>query len=142
MHTGQHAPLVVVGAVSVFVQRVGKHHTSLQKVLGLPPNEPVAPVIDSTLMAGFTQYGQQCPGYSVKVKPAGHDLIAGHSILPQGSTCLEVWTSILVFMSRSRATTYLPSAFLRNKAASPKVQRSAMHTTRNILQAKLSRLSK
>merc|ERR1719311_1605690 len=80
--TGQHCPLVVVGAVSVDVQRVGKHQTSLQNVLGLPPNSPVAPVRVSTLIAGLTQYGQQCPGYSVSTKPAGH-LSAGHSTLEQ-----------------------------------------------------------
>merc|ERR1719375_747432 len=84
--TGQHWPLVVVGAVSVLVHRVGKHQTSLQKVLALPPNSPVAPVKVSTLMAGLTQYGQQCPGSSVIVKPAGH-LSAAHSTFPQGSTC-------------------------------------------------------
>merc|ERR1719160_1815153 len=132
--TGQHWPFVVVGAVSDFVQSVGKHQTSEQNVLALPPNSSVAPVRVSTLIAGLTQYGQQCPGYSVRVKPAGH-LRSGHSTFPQGSTCLDncldTWTSILVFMSRSRATTYLPAGF-RNNAAFPRVQRSAMQTTRNM----------
>merc|ERR1719263_822840 len=123
--TGQHCPFVVVGAVSVLVQRVGKHQTSEQNVLALPPNSPVAPVRVSTLIAGLTQYGQQCPGSSVIVKPAGH-LSSGHSTVPQGSTCLEIWTSIFVFMSRSKATTYLPSGFLRSNAAFPRLQRSAM----------------
>merc|ERR1719262_1847951 len=77
--TGQHCPFVVVGAVSALVHNVGKHQTSLQNVLAVPPNSPVAPVKVSTLMAGFTQYGQQCPGYSVSVKPAGH-LSSGHSL--------------------------------------------------------------
>merc|ERR1719160_2347304 len=105
--TGQHWPFVVVGAVSDFVQSVGKHQTSEQNVLALPPNSPVAPVRVSTLIAGLTQYGQQCPGYSVSVKPAGH-LSAGHSTVPHGSTWetfLEVWISIFVFISRSRPTT-------------------------------------
>merc|ERR1719240_383925 len=108
--TGQHWPFVVVGAVSGLVQRVGKHQTSAQNVLAVPPNSPVAPVRVSTLIAGFTQYGQQCPGYSVRVKPAGH-LSSGHSTVPQGSTWatfLEVWMSIFVFMSLSKPTTYFP----------------------------------
>merc|ERR1719263_2480601 len=55
LHTGQHPPFVVVGAVSVAVHMVGKHQTSLQKVLALPPNSPVAPFPPfSTVMAGFT----------------------------------------------------------------------------------------
>merc|ERR1719387_2171684 len=105
--TGQHWPLVVVGAVSALVQRVGKHQTSAQNVLAVPPNSPVAPVMLSTLIAGLTQYGQQCPGYSVSVKPAGH-LSSGHSTVPHGSTwetLLDVCMSILVFMSRSKPTT-------------------------------------
>merc|ERR1719262_754232 len=53
---GQHCPLVVVGAVSGFVHKVGKHHTSLQNVLALPPCSPVAPVTkSSSLMLGLTQ---------------------------------------------------------------------------------------
>merc|ERR1719352_1243550 len=131
-HTGQHCPLVVVGAVSVLVQNVGKHQTSEQKVLGLPPKSPVAPVMDSTLIAGFTQYGQQCPGYSVRVKPAGH-LSSGHSTVAHGSTWetfLEVWMSIFVFISRSRPTTklsLLKSGF-RSLAASAAQKRATMKT--------------
>ena len=29
-------------------------------------------IYKSTVMSGFTQYGQQCPGSSVTEKPAGH----------------------------------------------------------------------
>merc|ERR1719160_1461177 len=137
--TGQHWPFVVVGAVSDFVQRVGKHQTSLQNVLALPPNSPVAPVRVSTLMAGLTQYGQQCPGSSVIVKPAGH-LRAGHSTFPHGSTCetfFDVSIRILVFISRSRPTTEFFMSGLRNLAASAKAKRRAMQITRLAMASKI-----
>merc|ERR1719408_555713 len=106
----QHAPLVVVGALSAFVHMVGKHHTLGQNVLALPPLVPVAPVIAaSTLMFGFTQYGQQWPSTSVAVKPAGHLRLAAHVMPAQGSLMpLDFCTSILVCKSRSSATIQLP----------------------------------
>merc|ERR1719450_1797053 len=105
----QHAPVVVVGAVSGVVHMVGKHHTSLQKVLGVPPCSPDAPLTkSSTLMSGLTQYGQQWPGYNVSVNPAGHDraphVITSHgSLIPCCFCCFFTRTTIRVFMFRSKA---------------------------------------
>merc|ERR1719262_1564195 len=66
-------------------------------------------------MFGFTQKGQQCPGYSVAKKPTGH-FRSPHS--PHAPFTLEsVCTSIFVFLSLSNATTNFPffrlSDFLR-----------------------------
>merc|ERR1719273_3067389 len=86
--TGQHWPFVVVGFTSVLAHIVGKHHTSEQKVLSLPPELPVAPAIAaSTLILGLMQYAQQCPSISVGVKPAGH-LRLPHVIPEHGSGCV------------------------------------------------------
>merc|ERR1719198_164959 len=82
----QHAPLVVVGAVSALVHIVGKHHTFGQKVLATPPLVPVAPVMAASILtSGFTQYGQQWPSTSVTEKPAGHLRFAAHVIPAHGS---------------------------------------------------------
>merc|ERR1719324_998361 len=89
-HDEQHAPFVVVGLVSALVHMVGKHHTLGQNVLALPPFVPVAPVIAaSSLISGFTQYGQQWPATSVLEKPAGHSKLAAQVMLPQGSSMPE-----------------------------------------------------
>merc|ERR1719506_3055427 len=85
-HDEQHAPFVVVGSVSVLVHMVGKHQTLGQNVLALPPLVPVAPVMAaSSLMLGFTQYGQQWPSTSVTEKPAGHLRFAAQVMPAQGS---------------------------------------------------------
>merc|ERR1719352_2124755 len=83
-HLSQHWPLVVVALVSVPAHIVGKHQTSLQIALTLPPCVPVAPFTTVRSMFGFTQYGQQWPATSSLLKPAGHDK-APHVIPPQGS---------------------------------------------------------
>merc|ERR1719301_524460 len=83
---GQHMPFVVVGAVSGFVHMVGKHQTSLQKVLSVPPCSPLAPETrSSTLMSGLKQYGQQWPSNCVTANPAGHESSAAHVIFSHGS---------------------------------------------------------
>merc|ERR1719401_2927635 len=74
--TGQHCscalsfelslPRALLGATSATLHIVGKHHTFGQKTLALPPLEPLAPTTAAVnVMFGFTQYGQQWPGYSV-----------------------------------------------------------------------------
>merc|ERR1719263_2586572 len=85
-HVGQQAPFVVVGFEIAFVHNVGKHQTFGQNVLALPPLVPVAPVMAaSTLMSGFTQYGQQWPATLVTEKPAGHLRFAAHVMPEHGS---------------------------------------------------------
>merc|ERR1719335_658088 len=107
---GQHAPFVVVGLEMGLVHMVGKHQTLGQKSLALPPLLPVAPVMAaSSLMLGFTQYGQQWPATSVFENPVGH-LRSAAQVMPEqgslmpamragGTTC----TIILVFKSLSSA---------------------------------------
>merc|ERR1719375_791274 len=108
----QHAPFVVVGAVSPTVHIVGKHQTFLQVgiALALPPCDPVAPTASlSRTMSGFTQYGQQWPGTDSTENPAGHDRLP-HVMLAQGSTISDLTcTSICVLRSLSRAISHLPS---------------------------------
>merc|ERR1719284_719501 len=83
---GQHWPFVVVGSTSVSMHIVGKHHTSGQKVLAFPPDEPVAPTGPfSTEMSGFTQYGQQWPSTETGAKPPGQTRSFAHSIFAHGS---------------------------------------------------------
>merc|ERR1719161_1575426 len=92
-HFGQHKPFVVVGAVSVPVHIVGKHHTLSQKVLASPPFVPVAPfTFGSILMLGFTQYGQQWPSTDSTRKPAGHFRSDAHVMLAHGSLMPLFWT--------------------------------------------------
>mmetsp|Transcript_43528 Transcript_43528/g.110234 ORF Transcript_43528/g.110234 Transcript_43528/m.110234 type:complete len:243 (-) Transcript_43528:9-737(-) len=112
----QHWPLASLGLETALVHSVGKHQTSLQKVLDVPPWLPVAPVMaSSSLMSGLTQYGQQWPSTSVTAKPPGQ-VRAPQLMAPQASLmagCVTracTCTSILVFMSLSKATTRLPSA--------------------------------
>merc|ERR1719215_630615 len=110
-HVGQHWPLASEGFDTAFVHNVGKQKTSLQNVLGLPPCLPVAPVTAaSTLMSGFTQYGQQWPGTSVAVKPPGHfklpQVMAPHASLIGNLLDPAVWINICVFKSLSKATAH------------------------------------
>merc|ERR1719263_1697155 len=108
-HVGQQAPFVVVGFEIALVHIVGKHQTFGQKVLALPPLVPVAPVMAaSSLMLGFTQYGQQWPSTSVTEKPAGHLRLAAQLMESQGSLMPPVCKSIVVCMSLSNATIHLP----------------------------------
>merc|ERR1719197_1608913 len=73
----QHAPFVVVGAVSPTVHIVGKHQTFLQVgiALALPPCDPVAPTasLSSTMFGGSITCGSlSCPaGFSEESVP-GH----------------------------------------------------------------------
>merc|ERR550514_1802894 len=85
-HLSQHNPLASVGFFTEPEHIVGKHHAFLQNALGLPPLDPLGPVTPfSSLMSGFTQYGQQCPGTLSCLKPAGH-VNTPHLIAAQGST--------------------------------------------------------
>merc|ERR1719405_305557 len=89
-HVKQQAPFESFGFCSALVHMVGKHQTLGQNVLALPPLVPVAPVIAaSSLISGFTQYGQQWPATSVLEKPAGHSKLAAQVMLPQGSSMPE-----------------------------------------------------
>merc|ERR1719161_2383474 len=119
-HVAQHCPFDEFGSARGLVHMVGKHHTFGQKVLAFPPLLPVAPVIAaSSLMFGFTQYGQQWPSTSVAVKPAGHFKLAVQVMPAQGSLIpLDFCTAILVFMSRSSAMIQLPvCSWLRSRLA-------------------------
>merc|ERR1719161_3479673 len=108
----QQRPFVVVGLEIALVHIVGKHQTLGQNSLALPPLVPVAPVMAaSSLMSGFTQYGQQWPATSVFENPVGHLRLAAQVMPEQGSLMPAIkdggttCTIILVCMSLSKATT-------------------------------------
>merc|ERR1719356_2392409 len=82
---GQHWPLASDGLDSASLQAVGKQKTSGQKVLGIPPALPVAPVTGSSaLMVGWMHRGQQWPGTSVTTNWPGQTKVP-HAMLPQAS---------------------------------------------------------